>query len=1242
MLLPFSSRPPARRPLAQRRQWFRPRLELLEDRSLLSAGALDLAFGQYGVVTADQNATAVAVAVEGDGKIVLLDQTQTGYDVLRFNTDGSLDTTFGNQGVITGSFGTGTSVINLAVLSNDQIVVGGDHTAGQQTFLDVARFNSDGSADTTFGTGGLAEFTPGSGADSSTEYLPTDMAVQGDGDVVVAGTFGSAIAVVRLNTDGSLDTSFGSSGMATTTLGAGAQVGGLALQGDGKIVVTGADGNQLDVVRFNTDGSQDSTFGNGGIVTATLSGTTYEDSHVAIDASTGQVVVAVDSFTDATSYDSWTCSTDYFKLYCFNSDGSTDSGFGTAGQIDTSNWGYGCTTTPPIHSALEIQNDGKILVASNQWGESLVTRYNVNGTVDLTYGIGGTTYVSYNWENGATSTSLALQGDGKVVVAGTNSEWVNGVVQTHAILTRLQADSGLAPAQFGSEDAFRQYLLYQAIQQYSRWFNTPYYPYYYYWDAPVIAYAAQGASLAASAATSDGLGYSQTNTQVAGVAEGDTVKTDGHYLYILSNGNLVIVNASPASNLATLSVTPLLGSPLVEYLNGNRLTVISSTYGEDGIPYERDLGTVPGGWWYFDYWSHPEVTITVYDVSDPAAPTVVQQTTLDGSYSSSRAIGNTVYVAVNNNLLTLPPPSYAWDGAGFVYESEAQYIAQMESLALEPLLPQYSTTWTDASGTHVTSGPLNMAADIYQPAVPGDNNLVSLVAIDAGDTDPASLQSVSFLTSYNQTLYAATDNFYLITSRWSYSGEWTFIDKISLQNGGISLAATGRVPGDILNQFAVGEDGAYLDIATTTGWGQNATNSLFVLAQDNQTLDVVGQLDNLSPGESITAIQFMGDRAFVSTYAERDPLFAIDLGNPTNPVIAGKLSVPGYTSYLLPIDATHLIGIGEVQNPASEWNGELAISLYDVLDLNNPILLSSYVVSTNEFTYSQGAYDYHAITYFAQDNALALPVYGYGNVLTPYGSQWVSQSGLLVLHVDPSSGAMNLLGEISDVSEINRSVFIGNMVYAISYNSVQVESLDNLSTPVAQVQLPPPAYPYWWWGWEIWDYPITIAVPLTVTFVAEVLPTTNTTTTNTTTTDTSGGEQGSAKPLSHPASKSEAGTAHKTADAAIEHLAGNRLADVPSDTSRLAAVVIASPNAIPPAVTATPENTRSSVAADARGASLAGATTPSPRTQESQVNLTGATGRQRHSVAELDDSDRTGIKPMDEVDWVSSTLGDGA
>src|SRR5207244_3610137 len=132
--------------------------------------------------------------------------------------------------------------------------------------------------------------------------------------------------------------------------------------------------------------------------------------------------------------------------------------------------------------------------------------------------------------------------------------------------------------------------------------------------------------------------------------------------------------------------------------------------------------------WFWG-WSNPQVEVTVYDVSDPKNPAVVQETKYDGYYNTSRAIGSTVYVALNN-YLSLPPPEYTVQGDQIVYETEAQYRARLEALDLGTVLPHYTTYTTGPDGTHQDTELLSRPEDIYQPGVPGDTNLLSVVSLD--------------------------------------------------------------------------------------------------------------------------------------------------------------------------------------------------------------------------------------------------------------------------------------------------------------------------------------------------------------------------------------------------------------------------------------------------------------------------------------------------------------------------------
>ena len=349
--------------------------------SLPGWDSLDTSFGTNGTVTTDLGsgvpAYAFAVAIQSDGKIVAVGSTSTHFALARYNTDGSLDTGFGTGGIVTAPSGAANAV---AIQSDGKIVAAGSSS----TYFALVRYNTDGSLDTSFGTNGIVTtLSGGAGA----------VAIQSDGKIVAVGSS----SLVRYNTDGRLDTSFGTNGIVTTPPG----TASVAVQADGKIVAawsssSGSSGFALE--RYNTDGSLDASFGTNGIVT-TLSGGA---SAVAIQ-SDGMIVAAGSS-----TYPS------DFTLARYSTGGSLDTRFGTSGKAIT-DFGSANDTL----RAIAIQIDGKIVTAGQSATASrsvfALTRYNTDGSLDTTFGANGRIAVGTRW---AGAHAVALQTDGKIVAAG--------------------------------------------------------------------------------------------------------------------------------------------------------------------------------------------------------------------------------------------------------------------------------------------------------------------------------------------------------------------------------------------------------------------------------------------------------------------------------------------------------------------------------------------------------------------------------------------------------------------------------------------------------------------------------------------------------------------------------------------------------------------------------------------------------------------------------------------------------
>lgn len=572
----------------------------------------------------------------------------------------------------------------------------------------------------------------------------------------------------------------------------------------------------------------------------------------------------------------------------------------------------------------------------------------------------------------------------------------------------------VAPAQthlprFESEAAFKQCLIDQAVLRYSRYFGKG--------VAPATDWLLRTQSALATLLDSanSNVGYSKANTQEIGVEDGDIVKTDGTRLYLLSCDKLLVLDTNADGSHLCLSETPLHGVLQAEYLHGDRLTVIA-----------QDAAVV---------------TVTVFDVSDGAAPRELQRTDIEGLYNDSRAIGSKVYVAVNY-VPCLPLPNYTIahtaTGVKYVYESESAYRARLQSISLDNLLPHYTTRWSDCDGAHEQHALLALPESIYRPRIQGESTLASLVVFDAegsaGPTDCASL-----MTSPMTTLCASHDSFYLV-SRHFHNDIWTYIDKLHVngETGDLELTATGRVRGRILDQCSVSANDSYLYIATTSGRGINTSNNVFVLQECDGALAIVGRLRNLARGEAICSVRFVCDHVYFCTFRHVDPLFSVDLSDPTHPVVTGRLKMAGYNDYLQAIDCTHLVGIGQV-------NGQFQISFFDVADPQHPTLLGRYLVAPQGLAWSSAEFDHHAITYDERTHTLVLTVSGVSN--------WNYYSAQLVCHLDVDWGVLQWQGLVTDDTEIRRGVFVDNLLYSISDTSVQVHCLSDLATPVAQVAL---------------------------------------------------------------------------------------------------------------------------------------------------------------------------------------------
>jgi uncharacterized delta-60 repeat protein len=421
-------------------------------------GDLDTTFNGSGIVTTGfgfGSDSARSTAIQPDNKIIAVGPVSNGTDndfgLARYNTNGSLDATFGIGGKMSTAIGPNQDYASsVAIQSDGKIVVVGDSHDGTKFNFAVARYKPNGSLDTSFGTGGIVTTSFGTITDSA-----QSVAVQTDGKIVVSGyshngTTGYVFATARYNTNGSLDVSFGSSGKRTTKIGPGTTAGSnqdyaysLLIQPDGKIVVGGSsyNGSKFDfaLLRYNSNGSLDGTFGVSGIVTNAIASSTDEALSIAIQ--TDGSIVAVGYTVTGPHYD--------FAVARYKPNGILDSAFDGDGIV-TSALGSSFSEA----TSVVIQTSGKIVVGGlTSNGVNLdfaVVRYNSDGSLDNSFaslapsawGTGGLVTVDVSVGGNDGGAEVRLDSFGRVIVAG-NANNSFGVVRLYSPLAPTAANANL-------------------------------------------------------------------------------------------------------------------------------------------------------------------------------------------------------------------------------------------------------------------------------------------------------------------------------------------------------------------------------------------------------------------------------------------------------------------------------------------------------------------------------------------------------------------------------------------------------------------------------------------------------------------------------------------------------------------------------------------------------------------------------------------------------------------------------
>ncbi|NOT35957.1 MAG: T9SS type A sorting domain-containing protein [Saprospiraceae bacterium] len=405
-------------------------------------GSLDLSFDIDGIVTTSigtSNDFGNTVVIQSDGKIIVAGKSGNNLALVRYNINGSLDYTFGNAGIVVTNLGCANASGSSCVLQRDgKIVVGGYCGIFPNRDFALTRYNSNGTLDNTFGNGGTV-ITP----ILTSGDLGNSVAIQSDGKILLGGSTdnsaNSDMAIIRYNTNGTLDNTFDSDGIVITAIGTGSEIiRSVAVQADGKIVVAGFSYTSASfsydfiVARYNSNGSLDNTFGTAGIRTTSIinSENDYGES-IAIQHD-GKIIVGGYSFTG------------YLLMARYNINGSLDPTFGNAGKVSTD---FRCAY--PNNYSVALQKDGKILIGGYSRLRSVnsdfaLARYDISGRLDNSFGAGGILTTSIGAGDDIAN-SVAIQSDGKIVLAGITNNGLNNdfavVRYNNTITTEINTNS---------------------------------------------------------------------------------------------------------------------------------------------------------------------------------------------------------------------------------------------------------------------------------------------------------------------------------------------------------------------------------------------------------------------------------------------------------------------------------------------------------------------------------------------------------------------------------------------------------------------------------------------------------------------------------------------------------------------------------------------------------------------------------------------------------------------------------
>lgn len=509
---------------------------------------------------------------------------------------------------------------------------------------------------------------------------------------------------------------------------------------------------------------------------------------------------------------------------------------------------------------------------------------------------------------------------------------------------------------------------------------------------------------------------SKTNVQVENVDESDVVKVDNKYIYYVANKKVVIIDAeSPetANKISEINYETEKFVPKEIYVKNNKLIVI-------GSESEYYSATCKTGCYDVALLPNFKTGMIIYDITNITEPKEIRRVMVEGNYISSRMIENNIYFVANKYMYTSD-----------IVKHEIQDLNQ------DDYKPKYEDSAISDQEKCINYNRIYCLEDTE------DSSYLMILGLNIENNEEADIKT--FLGA-GQYIYSSEKNMYIAINKQEYGegyqliGGTTHILKFALENGKVTFKAETNVDGQVNNQFSMDENGECFRIATTSGnlWNmdENTSNNLYLL---NAELKEIGKVTGFGKEEKIYSVRYVGDKAYVVTFKQTDPLFVIDLSIPANPQILGELKLPGYSTYLHPYDENHIIGFGyETRENGTRVTTEgLKMVMFDISDYTNPQVLFKVNIG-DRYTSSELLYNHKALLYSKEKNIIAFPLKCY--------EKGKSNSKAVIYNIDLTNGFV-LKGEISHITsnyyeEVERIVFCNNNYYTLSKELIKVANME--------------------------------------------------------------------------------------------------------------------------------------------------------------------------------------------------------